>query len=68
MVEALQAKLDKAHHELQAANYRVGYLENQVTERERDIQELDGTLKLLTDSQHKGGWWARFSSWFFGRG
>jgi len=28
------------------------------------VQEKDGQLKLLTDSQHKVGWWARFSSWF----
>ncbi len=64
LVEDLQSKLEKANRELQAAHYRVGYLENQVSERERDIQELDGTVKLLTDSQHQSKWWSRFSSWF----
>lgn len=28
------------------------------------VQEKDGQLKFLTDSQHKRGWWARFASWF----
>ena len=64
LVEDLQSKLEKANRELQAAHYRVGYLENQVSERERDIQELDGTVKLLTDSQHQSKWWFKFSSWF----
>lgn len=29
------------------------------------LNERDSQIKLLTDSQHKGGWWAKFSSWFF---
>lgn len=28
------------------------------------VQEKDGQLKLLTDSQHKRGFWSRFGSWF----
>ena len=28
------------------------------------VQEKDSQIKLLTDSQHKAGWWARFCSWF----
>lgn len=43
--------------QLQGATFRNGYLEAQLEGRDRDI-------KLLTDSQHKRGWWARFSSWF----
>ncbi len=43
---------------LEAATYRVGFLESRLEDRESQI-------KLLTDSQHKGGWWAKFSSWFF---
>jgi hypothetical protein len=54
--------------QIQALTYRNGYLESQLSEREKDIIERDEKMKLLTDSQHKGGWWARFSSWFFGRG
>jgi hypothetical protein len=30
-----------------------------------EIRERDNQVKLLTDSQHKPGWWAKFSSWFF---
>jgi hypothetical protein len=31
------------------------------------VQVKDLQMKLLTDSQHKPGWWSRFSSWFIGR-
>ena len=44
--------------DLQAASATIGYLKAQ-------IEAQDHQLKLLTDSQHKGGWWAKFSSWFF---
>ena len=44
--------------DLQAASATIGYLKAQ-------IEAQDQQLKLLTDSQHKGGWWAKFSSWFF---
>lgn len=57
--------LDEQKHEiaalrsqLEGAIYRNGYLESKLEDREQQI-------KLLTDSQHKGGWWAKFSSWFF---
>jgi hypothetical protein len=43
---------------LEGATYRIGWLESQLQEREREI-------KLLTDNQHKPGWWAKFSTWFF---
>lgn len=46
---------------LEAANYRIGWLESQLSEREADVQEL----KLLVDSQRKPGWWTKFSNWFF---
>ncbi len=42
---------------LEAANHRNGYLEAQVDQQVEHI-------KLLTDSQHKTGWWSRFCSWF----
>lgn len=29
------------------------------------LNERESQIKLLTDNQHKGGWWAKFSSWFF---
>jgi hypothetical protein len=31
------------------------------------LEEKNDQLKLLTDSQHKKGWWARFGSWFIGK-
>ncbi len=60
MVQDLQAKLDAANHQLQAASFRNGYLESQLQERVEDI-------KLLTDSQHKRGRWSRFWFWFTDR-
>jgi hypothetical protein len=51
LIKELQAQV-------QAAAFRNGYLESKLEERDREI-------KLLTDSQHKQGWWVRFSSWFF---
>ena len=44
--------------QLEGAIYRNGYLESKLEDREQQIL-------LLTDSQNKQGWWARFSSWFF---
>ena len=32
---------------------------------EAQLENERAQMKLLTDSQHKGGWWAKFSSWFF---
>jgi len=52
-------QLKNAYHYLDAATARVLYLQQQLEQKDQEI-------KLLTDSQHKGGWWARFSSWFFG--
>lgn len=56
LVQDLQAKLDKANDQLQSANFRNGYLESKLEEREKEI-------KLLTDGQHKPRWWARFKNW-----
>jgi hypothetical protein len=51
LIEQLQAKLE-------GATYRIGYLESKLEDR-------DYQIKLLTDSQHKPGWWAKLSNWFF---
>jgi len=56
-VELMTDELKELKQQLQGASYRNGYLEAQLEGRDRDI-------KLLTDSQHKSGWWARFASWF----
>lgn len=57
---ALIGLLNDRDHKLEAASYRIGYLESQLEERDRAI-------KLLTDSQHKPSWWTKFASWFMGR-
>ena len=44
-------------HQLKAAGDVIMYLRSQIEDR-------DSQLKLLTDSQHKTGWWAGFCSWF----
>jgi hypothetical protein len=45
--------------ELEGATFRIGYLEAQLAERDQQI-------RLLTDSQHNPGWWARFKKWCAG--
>jgi hypothetical protein len=64
MIDDLQLKLEQANRQLQAANFRVGYLENQVSERHNDIIDLTSKIKLLTDSQHKTTWWQLFKAFF----
>jgi uncharacterized protein (DUF736 family) len=58
------SSLIKANQELsnklEAANYRIGYLEAQTDNHKEQI-------KLLTDSQHKTAGWRKFWSWFTGR-
>jgi excisionase family DNA binding protein len=56
-VELMSAEMKELKQQLQGASYRNGYLEAQLEGREHEI-------KLLTDSQHKRGWFARFASWF----
>jgi|LakMenE18May11ns_1017448.scaffolds.fasta_scaffold9933183_2 hypothetical protein len=56
---ALIGLLNDRDHKIEAASYRIGYLESQLEERDRAI-------KLLTDSQHQPSWWTKFKSWFMG--
>lgn len=49
----LEERLEKAQREIQAAAFRNGYLESQAELKDQQI-------KLLTDSQHKVGWWSKF--------
>jgi excisionase family DNA binding protein len=56
----LREELAVLRKQLEGAIYRNGYLEAKLEEREI-------TIKLLTDSQHKGAWWRRFWGWFVGR-
>lgn len=59
-LQALLTVLENKDRELQAAAFRNGYLEAQLAERDQQI-------KLLNDSQHKPGWWARFTKWCVGQ-
>lgn len=57
-VDRLWQLLRDKDAKIEALILRTGYLQAQAD----TAQE---TIKLLTDSQQKTGWWARFSSWFF---
>ena len=57
VIESERSYSRSLNERLEAANHRNGYLEAQA----EGFQEQ---IKLLTDSQHKRGWWARFASWF----
>lgn len=56
-ITEVESKLSEAQNALQSASWRNGYLESQL-ESQRD------QIKLLTDSQHKPGWWQRFKQMF----
>ena len=64
LVNSLERKdgvIESQAHQLRAAGDVIMYLRSQLEEKETHI-------KLLTDSQHKAGWWSRFCSWFVGQG
>jgi predicted DNA-binding transcriptional regulator AlpA len=58
-LKSLLDVITKQAEKLEAASMRIGYLEARTENYETQI-------KLLTDSQHKSGWWARFGAWFLG--
>lgn len=51
---------------LEVLTYRNGYLEAQLAERQKEVELHQEQIKLLTDSQHRRGWWSKFASWFMG--
>lgn len=55
---------DRILKDLEAASYRVGYLEAQMAEQERLIEQQRSQIRLLTDSQYKATWWQRFKQLF----
>ena len=59
IIKDLAGKLAVSNEQVTAATYRNGYLEAQLEAQREQI-------KLLTDSQHRPGWWGRFSDWFLG--
>lgn len=56
--------VEKQAAKLEAASGQIGYLQAQLESQTKLIEMKDVQLKLLTDSQHKRGWWAQFASWF----
>jgi exonuclease VII small subunit len=63
LVTSLERKdlvIENQAHQLKAAGDVIMYLRSQIEEKETQ-------LKLLTDSQHKRGWWTSFCSWFLGQ-
>jgi hypothetical protein len=54
---ALLELVAEKDRKLEAATYRLGYLESQ-------LEGKDRVIKLLTDSQHKPSWWQRFKTFF----
>jgi len=59
-LKSLLDVITKQAEKLEAASMRIGYLEARTENYETQI-------KLLTDSQHKRGLWARFGAWFMGQ-
>ena len=58
--ERLMLIIESQAHQLKAAGDVIMYLRNEVDDAKTQV-------KLLTDSQHKGGWWQRLRSLFVGR-
>ena len=58
ITETQSRVIENQSNQLKAAADVIMYLRSQ-------LEDKDNTIKLLTDSQHKRGWWAKFSSWFF---
>lgn len=58
VIKQQSEQLKQAYTYLDAATARILYLQEQ-------LEQKDHEIKLLTDSQHKPGWWARFKKWCF---
>ncbi len=56
--------VEKQAAKLEAAAGQIGYLQAQLESQTKALETRDEQIKLLTDSQHKAGWWSRFCSWF----
>lgn len=56
--------VEKQAAKLEAAAGQIGYLQAQLLSQKEALETKEEQLKLLTDSQHKTGWWSRFCSWF----
>lgn len=52
---------------LEAASGQIGYLQAQLESQTKLIEEKEGEIKLLMDSQKKTSAWTRFWLWFTGQ-
>lgn len=59
--ERLMNIIESQAHQLKAAGDVIVYLKS-------ELDDTKTNLKLLTDSQHKRGFWSRVSHWFVGSG
>ncbi len=59
-------RIQELEQKLEGATYRNGYLEAENDGLKALLGAKDSQIKLLTDSQHKQGWWHRFGAWFIG--
>lgn len=55
--QRLMSIIESQAHQLKAAGDVIVYLRS-------EVDDAKSQVKLLTDSQHKSGWWDRFCSWF----
>lgn len=60
----LALRVQELERKLEGATYRNGYLEAENEGLRLLLGAQEAQIKLLTDSQHKSGWWSRFSAWF----
>lgn len=60
VIEGQSKQMDAMSEQLKAASDVMMYQRSQLETR-------DAQIKLLTDSQHKAGWWQRFKSWAQGK-
>jgi hypothetical protein len=67
--------VEKQAAKLETAAGQIGYLKAQLESQgnylegqAKLLEAKEAEIKLLTDSQHKVGWWSRFSAWFTGSG
>jgi hypothetical protein len=63
----LLALIEKQAAKLEAAAGQIGYLQAKMEEQNKQLEQKTEQLKLLTDSQHKRGWFQKFTNWFLGR-
>lgn len=65
--DVLLVRIQELEQKLEGATFRNGYLEAENEGLKALLGAQETHIKLLTDSQHKSGFWKGFWSWFTGR-